>query len=297
MPTPVTPYPVAAPTISGNAITLDLFLRTPARVTRVLTNLALQRFVADLIFGNGPQATGGAVMYDQLSDNDLFLLRDVQQIAPGGEYPILTDEAPIPKVAAVSKWGGRVFVTDEARDRNAFDVARRQLTKLMNTIVRKVDTVAIAALAASPTRTFVGSDWTSASADTIIANLINAAGLVNNPDLGYVVDTVLLNPIQADELLMNKDFRAALQAASPTSILRDGTLGRMLNMDFYKSNRVAAGTAWIVQKGQIGGISDEVPMATKTYRQEDSDKTWIQGARRVVPYVTDPLAAVAVSGI
>lgn len=291
-------YPPPPPSVTGETISVSAYLQNPTRVTRIVQALAAQRFVADLIFGPGPAVTGGAVQYDQIDRNDLFLDRDVEAIRPGAEYPILSDTAPAPKMAAVTKWGGRVFVTDENRDRNRYDVLNRELTKLANTIIRKVDTVAIAALDAAPIRSIASAfTWSAGTGEQIVGQLVDARVLVDDADMGYVVDTVLVNPAGEAALLKKKEFRDALQGSQTSAILRDATVGRVLTMDFFKTNRVPAGTAYVLQRRIVGGISDEAPLATKTYRQEDSDKTWVQGARRLVPYVTDPLAVVKITGI
>jgi hypothetical protein len=292
-----TTFPPAAPTISTDTLSVSVYLNNPARIHRVINDLTLNRFIADRLFAPGPRATGGAVIYDQVTVGDFFLARDVQKIRPGGEYPTLTDTMPTPKVAAVDKWGGQIFVTDEQRDRNAVDVFARETRKLANTIVRKVDTVAIAALAAAPTRTATGASWASASGDTMIANLIDASSLINDPDMGYVADLVLLNPIQFNWLLKNNNFRLAMQAFTSKSILRDGIVGDFLGMSFGRSNRVPAGTAYIAASGMVGAISDEVPLATEVYREPGVDSTFVKSARRLVAVVTDPAAACVLTGL
>lgn len=276
---------------------MSIYLANVPRVQMLVNDLTLNRFIADRLFAPGPTATGGAVIYDQVTAGDFFLARDVERIMPGQEYPILTDTAPTPKVAAVDKWGGQVFITDEQRDRNQVDVFQRETRKLANTVVRKVDTVALAVLAAAPVNTFSGSDWTAATGATMIANLIDAAALINDPDMGYVADLVILNPIQFNELLKNQAFRDAMQAQSPDSILRDGVVGDFLGMSFARSNRVTAGTGFVAASGMVGAISNEVPLTTVVYREEGIDSTFIKSSRRLVPYVTSPRAATAISGI
>jgi hypothetical protein len=292
------PTPPAPPSVDANGIiTISALLQNPARVRRVVQNLAYQRFIADVIFAGGPQATGGAVLYDQIDTNDLFLSRDVQPIAPGGEFPDLTDVIPVPKLAAVGKWGGRAKITDEQRDRNAYDVLVRELTKLRNTIVRKVDNVAIAALNAAPIQAMTGADWTNTANDPL-AQLVAARQLVDEIDMGYEADTVLINPIQEADFLSRSDIRRALNPApSEDAIIRGGNVGQILSFEILKSNRVPAGTAYVMQRKIVGGISDEVPLNTKTYREEEIESTWIQGSRRLVPYVTDPLACVKITSV
>jgi hypothetical protein len=290
-------FPPNPPTISTDTLSVSVYLNNPTRVHRVINDLTLNRFIADRLFASGPKAEGGAVIFDQVTIGDFFLARDVQKIKPGMEYPTLTDTMPTPKVAAVDKWGGQVFITDEQRDRNAIDVFARETRKLANTIVRKVDGIAIATLAAAPINTFTGASWATASGDTMIANLIDAASLINDPDMGYVADLVLLNPIQFNWLLKNNNFRLAMQAFTAKSILRDGIVGDFLGMSFGRSNRVPAGTAYIAASQMVGAISDEVPLSTGVYREEGEDKTYLKSARRLVAYVTDPKAAVQLSGL
>lgn len=293
-----TTYPPGPPTISSDMLTVSVYLANPPRVTRIIDDLTLNRFIADRLFSPGPRATGGAVIYDQVTAGDWFLARDVEKIMPGQEYPILTDTAPTPRVAAVDKWGGQVFITDEQRDRNQVNVFQRETRKLANTVVRKVDTIAIAVLDAAPLNAFSGTDWTAATGAAMIGNLIDAASLINDPDMGYIADLVMLNPTQFNELLKNKDFRDAMQAQSPNeNLLRDGIIGDFLGMTFGKSNRVVAGTGYIAASRMVGAISDEVPLTTVVYREEGIDSTFIKSSRRLVPYVTDPKAAAKLTGI
>lgn len=292
-----TSYPPAAPSITTDTLSISVYLDNPTRIRRVVEDLTLNRFIADRLLTQGPRATGGAVIYDQVTAGDFFLARDVEKIAPGAEYPILTDTAPTPLTAAVDKWGGQVFITDEQRDRNAIDVFVRETRKLANTIVRKVDTVALAALAAAPVNPVSGTDWTAATGAAMIANLIDAAAAINDPDMGYVADLVILNPVQFNELLKNKDFRDAMTNGVEGSILRDGIIGQFLGMDFARSNRVTAGTGYIAAGGMVGGISDEQPLTTEVYRMPGSDRTYIKSNRRMVAWITDPKAASIITGI
>jgi hypothetical protein len=292
-------FPPGAPTISGDLITVSQYLLNPPRIVRLIEDLTLNRFISDRLFGRGPTATGGAVLYNQVTVGDFFLGRDVEEITPGAEYPLLTDTAPLMLAAAVQKWGGQVMVTDEDRDRNALNIFQRETRKLANTVVRKVDAVSLAVLAAAPVNTVVaGTSWATATGDQMVANLLDAVAAINNPDMGYVADLVILNPAQYFQLLKSSTFRAAMQAASPDSILRDGIIGTFVGLTFGVSNRVAAGTAYVAAGGgMVGSISDEVPLTTEVYREAGKDSTFIKSGRRTVPVVTDPKAATLISSL
>lgn len=295
-------YPPLAPTITGENITVSTFLDNPARVTRVVADLVAQRFIADLIFSAGPLATGGAVVYDQVTGGYVFLDRDVEAIQPGAEFPLLTGADLLAKVASVEKYGGAVEFTKEAIQRNRIDLLNNRLTQLRNTIVRKADSVAIGVLDAAPINNAVGTDWTAATGEQVIANMITAIGLINNPDNGYVASDGFLNPTQADEIMAKKDVRDAMQApGDPGRVLRTGTLGDILNVTWHKSNRIPAGELRVVASGSVGGISDEDAVGTQVFPwQTDQTRrqvSTLMGWRSFAPFVTDPLAVTRMTGI
>lgn len=290
------PFPPPPPTVNGTNITVSAFLNNPPRVQRAMEDLTRQRFVADVIFGAGPAATGGSVIYDQLTTEDLYLTGDVQTIAPGGEFPLLTSADKAPLVAVAAKYGAEVFLTDEEVRRDRRDVLRRELAKLRNVVIRKVDTVAIAALDAAPTLTATASGSWGAAATDVIADLATAANGVNNTDLGYVADTVLLNPREELALLKDADVRAALPRERDDSLIRTGNLGRLMGLDFIVTNRVPAGTVYVMQRGIAGSISDEVPLYGRTIADERRERVFIHGGRVVVPFVTDPKAVMRITG-
>ena len=147
-PNPVA-HPLGPPTMSGTTYSVDLALQQPTRVTRTVMDLTLQRFFADRVFTNSGGVTGGAVVYDVVLTNDIYLERDIGRVAPGGEFPIVTSLRRAPQVAAVEKWGGKFFVTDEARDRNDVSVYTRHIRQLANTIVRKINQRAVEVLNAA----------------------------------------------------------------------------------------------------------------------------------------------------
>lgn len=298
MPAPVStsPYPPAPPAVAGTTLTVDLFLRSPTLVQRAIRDLTLERFVADVIFAPGPAAPSGAVIYDQVTANDLYLQRDVQEIEPGSEFPILNGAETPPLVALARKYGGEVYLTDEQIRRNARDVLNRNMIRLRNTIIRKVDTLAMAALRAAPINNMAASgDWSTAATD-IIGDLVTAQSFVDALDLGYVLDTVLVNPAQAADLLKDKDIRDALPRETENSPIRTGFIGRVLGFSFISTNRVQPGEVFAVQRGGIGSISDEVPLYARPIPEERRERVFIHGARIPAIYVTQPKAAVRLTG-
>src|ERR1044072_4068638 len=100
MPTYPSPtHPLGPPSISGTEITVDVALQNPTRITRTLEDLTLRKFLVDKVFSNGGGVSGGAVLYNQLEANDLYLTRDVKPIEPGGGDTILGGERRAAQIA------------------------------------------------------------------------------------------------------------------------------------------------------------------------------------------------------
>jgi hypothetical protein len=110
-------YPFGVPSVSGNSITIDLMLNEPTRITRYLADLSLRNMFSQEVFSTPGGVEGGALLYDVLTANDLFLdsTREVQNVEPGAEFPVVTTSRSAPSVALVEKFGGKFFITDEAR--------------------------------------------------------------------------------------------------------------------------------------------------------------------------------------
>lgn len=301
---PVGPYPPAPPSVSGTLITVDAFLRSPLQVQRVMENLTRQRFIADQLYSAGGAATGGAVIYDQVLGNDLYTTADVQAIAPGSEFPLLEDLGPAPLVAKTTKWGGSIQVTYEERDRDRRDVVNRKLTKLRNTIVKKVDTVALAVLKAAPILSSAASASWGTSTTPIQKDVATAQMLVDQQDFGYVLTDVFVSPATMNNMVNNDKVTQAIQAYNNGGLTNPITQGPneprlrgFLNLDWHVTNRVADGEAIMVSGQQAGSISDERPLYTRVVDLPQRETVLIMGARLTVPYITDPKSVVRITGL
>lgn len=290
-------HPLGIPTVSGTAMTVDLALNAPTRVTRTLMDLTLQRFFADRVFSNTGGVSGGAVVYDELIANDLYLDRDIERVAPGDEFPMVTGSRRAPKVAEVEKWGGKFFVTIEARDRNDVSVFTRNIRQLANTIVRKINMRAVevleAAVQASPTRQVTGNSWGSvitagatASNSTLWPgfDFARAQSLAEIDELGIVYDLWIMNP--ADYLQLARIYGLGLN-----------DLLASLGISIFVTNRVAAGTAYVVAERQPGQMRIEQPLATEQWYEEKTQRFWTQSSVRPLMFVDNRFAVLKFVGL
>jgi hypothetical protein len=297
MPTNASAYPLAAPTVSGSTITVETMLAQPTRITRYLSDITLRNYISPLFFSSPGGVQGGAVVYDQLTLNDLFPNRDVQEVAPGAEFPLVSSDNGAPLVAVVEKDGGKFFVTDEARDRNDPAVIQREGRKLINAMIRRQDARAIAAVDASlstlSSQNVVGLNWnnvvtggssqSNASAFPA-ADFAKVQLLADTQELGVTIDTWVLNPAQLAQLrlIYGPGFDAVAES---------------YGLSFEASNRVAAGTAYAVEAGQAGEQRYEKPLSTETWREPETQRTWVQTDARFAQYVTNPYSVIKVTGL
>lgn len=295
------PYTQQGPTVEGTRVTVDAFLNNSPVVQRTLEQLTYQRFIADYIFRQGERTTSGAVLYQQLLANDLFTARDVQEIEELSEFPILNTGERGMLAEQVKKWGGAVLFSDEKRRRDQRDLLARDLRRLSNTVVRKVNRVAVGVLNADANvRTVAAAaPWSDATNRQVISDLANAQALVDDLiDMGYDADTVLINPQNALEAKLDKDVRDALprenRADNP---LLAGDMSGLLDLNFIKTNDVPEGTAYVLSRQMVGSYHDELPFYSRVVPWPQREGTLLQAARITVPVVTDPLAIVKITGI
>lgn len=291
-------YPLGTPSVSGNSYTVDLMLKEPTRINAYVSNVALYGYFAERIFNNGGGVSGGALLYTQLTKNDLFPSRRAQTVSPGAEIPEVTFDRPAPKTAQVEKIGGRFPVTYEARDRNDLSAVQNEGTKLGNDIRDQLHTRALAELDANITA--IGSDvqvtgtsWADAAALTLTTtanNLLPAADFAElqkraaNQRLGTNFNLLIVNPQEA------ANFDIIYGGQGQSVLARYG-------MEMIATPLVAAGTAYAVQEGQVGQVRYEQPLMTTSYEEKSNERFWVQSTVRAVYAVTNPYNAVKLTGL
>lgn len=304
---PATPlaYPLGAPTISGNTITADEMLAQPTRITRSIADLAVSgRFFASRIFTTGGDVQGGAVLFERppTLTTDLYASRDVQEVAPGEEFPLLTFDRGVPMVARPRKIGGKWFVTKEARKRNDIRAITRAMTQTANTIRRKTEQMAVAeldAVATAESRTRTGISWSAAVALTEatrthgnepLADLVETQELIDLEERGHVLNGIVMHPNQWSDLV--KIYGATGVAPMLQSV---GIT------EWYSTPRLTAGSAYLYEQGAVGEWRNEFPLEGEVDEEGVAaggrQRTWYQWSISPVMLVDDPFAFIKLNGI
>lgn len=299
-------YPAAAPTISGDLVTISRFLANPAALQRRLRNFRDLRFVADQLLTGRFRSSGGAVLYEQ---SEPFVTdRPVESVGAGSEYPYANLPTGTAAIAAIQKWGQKVLLTDEEIARNVYGglLVDRQLRKVVNTVISQVDSIAMSAITSAVTATFAApTAWTTST--TIMRDVFRAVAQVRALNLGYSPNVLALNDSAYAYLISDQTITNALRREATDNPVYTGSIERLFGLALVVSPAIPSGQAWVVDSVQLGGMADEVDGApgyavadlavqVKSIRKDDQDAWDLQGRRKTVPVVQETGAAVRITG-
>lgn len=301
-------YPPAPPTISGDNITISRFLNSPAAVQRRLRTIAENRFIADVLLSGRYETSGGSLLYEQSESQ--YTSRAPAAVNAGAEYP-RASAAPGPAaLAGVTKWGQDVPITDEhvkRYGRRAVDVS---MQKIVNFLVKQVDSVALAAIAAAVTQTqAVVAAWNNASRD-ILLDLMLAKAKVLAKDQGYDPDSCITTDEGYARIVADQKIIAGLARERDVPVTVSGDQITIAGLRILPSNNLPTGVkVMVVDSTMLGGLAYERlespeylgdpanGVETWTRRDPDANDQWlVRGRRPVVPVVQEPDAGCAVTG-
>ncbi len=309
---PLQTYPAPPASLAGDLLTINRFLQNPAVISRRLKEFGDIGFIADELLRARYRTSGGAVSYE-INDQPLFTNRSITAVAPGSEYPRALPASGTAALAQVSKWGQATELTDERIKRHVpmGDAIDWALRILLNTLTQKIDKLAIAAFASAVTDSLAASaDWTGAT-PKILLDLEKGKARISGREMGYRADTILLTDAKYAYLASDDKIATLRRRETTDNPVYGGTIETIAGLKVLKTtlgnmpgNEDAV---WLLDSQAIGGLADEVDLSpgyangdngiqVKTQRIEDRD-VWHMWARRItVPVVTDPLAAVKITG-
>jgi hypothetical protein len=292
-------FPAGTPTVSGDFYTISRFLTNPQLITRRLRTLTEQRFIGETLLTTRIQTQGGAVQF-QLNES-IYATDPIESVAPGAEFP-LTDIGVGPsEIKAVAKYGFDTFITDEAQRRQNFDVMNRALLKMSNSMGNKTDAIILTAINAASIATQAASGlWTTAATD-IISDVVTAVNTINAQNQGYQADTLVIDDTTWTGFMKNTAIRDALPREVANGPIRTGRFDSpLLGLNILRTanaNMPTGTRAYVMDRSQLGGIGEEVPVTTTVMRQEERQRWRVRVHRVFVPFVNEPNAAVAITGV
>ncbi|MCX5066652.1 hypothetical protein OOJ91_12260 [Micromonospora lupini] len=302
-------YPPAAPTLAGDLLTVHRLLQNPTYLKRRLRTIAELRFVADRILTGRYRTTGGAIAFEQ--SEPIMNTRPVESVAPGSEYPRDSTPEGTAALAAVSKWGQAVGLTDEKLKRSVYmgQEVNRALIKTANSVIQKVDRLATAAVASAVTSSIAAAANWNAATPALFRDVELAAAKVVDLNQGYNPRAVLMSTTKYALLITDPAIAALRRRETSDNPIYGGdieTLGKYRIIATPASN-LPSDDVWVFDPDQLGGMADETEVdpgyATmdnglqyKTKRIDERD-SWDIWARRItVPVVQEPGAAIRLTG-
>ncbi|MGW4582038.1 phage major capsid protein [Rhodococcus aetherivorans] len=300
---PIT-YPPPAPTLSGDYTTISRFLNDPTLIARRLRTIAEQRFIADVLLTGRFTTTAGAVQYEQ--GEGLYSDRAPEAVAPGAEYPLTSVGTGTAQTAKTVKWGQDVEITDEAISRQKIDPVNRAMVKMVNQMVKTIDSVALSAIASTVTQnTDASAPWSGVSGTpAILRDVLRAVANIRALNQGFEPDTVVIDDLTFANIMSDDKIASLLARESQDSPIYTGNLPEIAGLRFLPTpNLPVANTALVLDSTQLGGMADEnlqgpgyvsaggVGVQAKTIRKDDDDKWRLRCRRVTVPIVLEPGAA------
>lgn len=303
-------FPAGAPTLSGDTLSVSRFLQDPARLQRRLRNFRDLRFVADQILTQRFRSVGGAVLYEM---SEPFITdRTVEAVSAGSEYPYANLPTGTAAVAAIQKWGQKILLTDEEIARNAYagSALDRSLGKVVNSIIKQVDTIAMSAVASAITgSTATLGIWSTVATAKPLTDILLAVSQIRQLNLGYEPDTLLISDTAYVYLMVNDAVAQLRQRETTANPVYSGSLERIGNLTVLVSPNLPVGTvATVLDSKALGGMADETDGApgysvsdlavqVKSIRRDGQDAWDLQGRRKTVPIVQEPGAGWKITGV
>jgi len=302
-------YPAAAPTLSGDLLTISRFLQNPAFIQRRLRDYKDLRFVSDQILTQRFRSQGGAVLYEQ---SEPFVSdRTVEAVNPGAEYPMANLPTGTAAVAAIVKWGQKVRLTDEEILRNQYGGAAldRSLQKVVNSIIKQVDAVAMSAVQSGLADTATAGSWDNATVASRkpLEDILVAIQTIEDRNLGYKPDTLVVSTKAYTYLMLNDAIAQLRKRETSDNPVYTGMIETIANLRVVKTPALTT-TALVVDSAALGGMADETAGApgyavadlaveVKAIRLESNDAWDLQGRRKTVPVVQETGAGQEITGV
>lgn len=278
-------------------ISVDQALNDPTVIEQHVADIAEKDLLVSSIFAEGGEVTGGTVIYSKITEKHLYTENDVTDRQPGDEYAVVYAEQPQSQLARVRDFGGKFPVSDENRKRNNAIDFDNDTTRLANTIVRKVNRVAVetldAAVAAGDTTELaVLNNWGAVQLDGATPTAPGERPHAAIADIFALAESKELG-IEYTRMLVSPTTRATLRTIYGTG-LKD-----MLDdfgLELISTTFVDNGTAYLIDPQSAGFVRYEESLTVHNWRDEAHRQTWVQGYAMPVMGITLPAAVATITG-
>lgn len=303
-------FPPVAPTYSDPNITASRFLKNPAFVARRVQDLASLRLIGTELLRGRLDATGGAVLYEQIEG--MFADAAPEAVAPGAEYTLTTVADGPAALAKVTKSGKDTLVTDEAIARRNMNPVEKGLRKLTNSGVLAVNSTVVSLVASGVTANRAASAvWTGSSA-VILRDILRAKASITELNQGYDPNVLLVDDETWAYMASDPVVSAAMAREDRSNPIYSGRFDILAGLEIIPTPTAylpgGVGTsAWVLDTNQLGFIAPEdidggyqqagEILQTKVMREEQNDGWRLRSRSNFAAGVTDPGAGFRITGV
>lgn len=287
------------PSLAGTQLTVEAALKQPTLIRDRIAKLADEQLLLPKFFRQlGTRVAGGGMLYSTIVAADFYTAAgDLEPRTPGAEYAVAQGLEPTPALALIEDYGAKAQIMDEEVLRNDVNRMDQITVQLTNELLRKLDTRAVAALAAAPIGTvavtadpwdaqvFVGPETSlTASAARPTSHLAQAQELADLEELGVTHDVLVVHASQA----------RALRTAYGADL---GAMLESVGLTMYSNPRLPAGTAYVAQGGQVGVVGFELPLTVEVIDDRKTRSRWVQVFAPFAVAVDRPGSAKRITGL
>ena len=300
-------YPPAAPSLSGDVLTISRFLNSPTAVSRRLRTIAENRFISDVLLSG--RVEGASILYE--TDESIYTNDAPEIVAPGSQYPRTLAPTGTAAIATPPKWGQEVPITDEEIGRLRMQVVERNLQKVVNYMVSTIDSTVLAVITSVVTQSIAAlANWNAGTANPIL-DLLRAKATIRQLNKGYEPDTVACDDFAYAYVVGNMNILATMAREAGTTVSMSGAVPVLAGLRILPTpNLPTAGTALVLDSSALGSLGYErIPspdyqgdpasgVETQVRRNPMSNDEWLVRARRpVVGFVQETGAACKITGL
>lgn len=297
-------YPVKRPEGTLTAEQIHLLLSNPNVLARRVASLADSRFIADYLLQGRYSAAGGGLFYE--TGEEIFAADAPEPVTPGAGYrrTVLTQGEIA--AAKTDKLGIGTEIMDEKISREGITFVNKGLSRLVNSVVKEVDSRAMAVIASKVTSTAAASAaWTTPGA--VLETLVSVAE-TRADGTGIDLSTVVLTPSKFAKLIGLLVDADAFPREQQNIVLSGNLPFNALGYTWATSPRYTSADPLFVDRELLGGMADEqlaspefrpagqTGVEVSSTRDAEVDKYNLRARRVVVPVVTEPNAGVVITG-
>lgn len=270
-----------------------------------IIELTMPALVLKKLFPEFPLVAGKTATFVKQSGSRAAAISEVQE---GAEIPMDFTQYTYVTVTPYKK-AMRERISRESIEDLYIPVIEDQLRRLARRMAYTIDkdcqTVIDQAAANSLTATgtslgATGTEFTI-SGGLGSKDILRAKAIIES--YNFIPDTILLNPINARDVMYLPQFSLHLQYGEP--VIQTGSIGTIYGMNVYISTVIPAGTAYILSTGQnlssayspLGFFVIRRPLTTDVEIKKEFDSVEVVLSTRYAPCVTCGEAIVKVTGL